>query len=119
MGDLMPKFIVTGTNYWGNIKAYLHKTLEDLQAPTPFMTQDIKGNTLYSRMSGEHYNPPKEVELKKGDYIMLITNDVFKKDNHHDFGHMICGHMHYYDGKNLLSVYTKKAWEPPQIESRF
>lgn len=110
----MPKFIVTGTNHWGRINVYLHKTLEDLQAPTPFMTKDIDSNTLYSKMNGDQYESPKEVELKKGDYIMLITVDDLKNDKEY-----VCGHMHYFDGESLVSVYTKKPWTPPQLESRW
>lgn len=110
----MPKFIVTGTNHWGTINVYLHKTLEDLQAPTPFMTRDIEGNTLYSRMHGEHYYPPKEIELKKGDYIMLITEDDLENDKEY-----VCGHMHFYDGENIVSVYTRKTWTPPKLDSRW
>lgn len=104
----MPVFIVTGTNQWGNIKVYLHKTLEDMQAPTPFMTSDIDGNSLYSKMSGDHYNPPKKVELKKGDYIMLITEDDLRTE-----GARVCGHMHYFNGNELISVYTKKPFNIP------
>ena len=108
------KFIVTGTNRWGNIEVYIHKTLDDLQAPTPFMTKDIDGITLYSRVSWKHYNPPKEVELKKGDYIMLITVDDLKNDKEY-----VCGHMHYFDGEKLISVYTGKPWTPPKLDTKW
>lgn len=105
----MPKFNIMGTNRWGNIMVYLHKSLYDMKAPTPFCTRDIHGNEIFSKMQGENYKEPCEVELKAGDYIMLITPEDVARD-----GKQVCGHMHYYNGKELISVYTKQPWNSPK-----
>ncbi len=99
------KVICTGTNIWGTISIYISAKLQEEQRPTPFATVDIHGNTIYSRMIGITYDQPKEVELKKGDYVMMLSPEDIKRD-----GDMACGHNHYFDGVRLISVYTKKEF---------
>ena len=98
------KIKITGIKYWGNIKTYLHTSLQDF--PTPFDAHDINGNKLYSQIgSSIILKEAKKVRLKKGDYVMLIANRERVK-----YGDTACGHMHYFDGNNLISVYTKEKW---------
>jgi hypothetical protein len=96
------KVLVIGINQWGTIKIYIASRLSENQRPTPFSTRDIEGNEIRSRMNGSTFKS-KEIELQKGDYIMLLTDEDLKRD-----GDMACGHNHYYDGEKLISVYTKR-----------
>lgn len=100
------KVLCTGTNIWGVIPIYLSANLKELQRPTPFATNDIHGRTIYSKMFGEDYPEPKMIELKKGDYVMMISEDDIRRD-----GDMACGHNHYFDGVKLISVYTKQEYK--------
>lgn len=98
------KIKVTGTNYWGRYKTYLHVSLQ--QQPTPMFAHTILGIQINSQMCFNKFNEVKEVELKEGDYVMLITKKDWK-----EFGKQTFGHMHYFDGKKLISVYTKKEYK--------
>jgi len=99
------KVIVSGINQWGMINIYISARLLENQKPTPFSTRDIEGNVIQSRMNGNTFKA-KEIELKKGDYIMLLTDEDLKRD-----GETACGHNHYFDGEKLISVYTKREFK--------
>lgn len=96
------KIKVTGYNIWGGHKIFIHKKLTEMDRPTPAMTRDRNGKTIYSELKGEHFDEPKEITLKIGMYVMLLLQSDLIRD-----GDQACGHNHYYDGKRLRSVYTK------------
>lgn len=100
------KVLVSGINQWGTINIYIASRLQEMQRPTPFTTCDIDGNEIRSRLQGESYVEPKMIELKKGDYIMMLTDKDLE-----EYGDMACGHNHYYDGVKLISVYTKEEFK--------
>ncbi len=89
---------------WGTHKVYIHSDIRKHEMTTPFTTLDIHGNTIHSKIEFEVF-PDKEVELKHGDYIMMSIESEVKKD-----GDQACGHMHYYNGRYLVSVYTKNKY---------
>jgi len=106
------KILATATNYWDCHVVFIHKRLEELQRPTPFMTRDIHGREIMSRII---FTPIPELEqmvtLKQGDYVMLILDKDIKKDPE-----SYCGHMHYFDGKNLVSVYNRRKYKGPRLD---
>lgn len=121
------KIKVYGVNVWGpvnskklheNICVFLHQDLKDMGRPTPFSTLDIQGNELHSRIRSNFFAEKRikygEVELAKGDYIMLLPMKDIE-----EYGDQACGHMHYYDGEKLISVYSKEENETEeQYKSR-
>ena len=109
------KIKVYGVNVWSSPRGevslatkcvFLHQDLKDMGRPAPFSTQTIEGYGLDSRHKGNFLAESRikngEVELIKGDYIMLLL-----KENIEEYGDSACGHMHYYDGEKLISVYAK------------
>ena len=97
------KIKVTGFNFWGGKKIFIHSKLTEKELPTPAMTRDRNGKTIYSELKFGHFDEPKEITLKIGMYVMLLLPSELIRD-----GDQTCGHCHYYDGKYLRSVYNKK-----------
>jgi hypothetical protein len=99
----------TGTNHWGPHEVYLHARLAELKLPTPFTSQNIHKQQINSRMFGEDY-PEKIIELQRGDYIMLLLDQDIKNHKY------ACGHMHYFNGRALVSVYSRKKYRGPRLD---
>lgn len=89
---------------------FLSQKLKDLERPTPFTSQTIEGYGINSRMKSNRLAEMRitagEVELIKGDYIMLLPNKDLE-----EYGDQACGHLHYFDGNKLISVYTKEEYK--------
>lgn len=89
---------------------FLSQKLKDEERPTPFSTLTIEGYGIHSRMKSNFLANSRiqdgEVILIEGDYIMMLPKKDIDK-----YGEMACGHMHYFDGNKLISVYTKEEYQ--------
>ena len=102
------KVKINGYNYWGSIRVYLHSALTQHNIPTPFSVRDIYGAEINSRLLGESF-PEQEIELQRGDYVMMLDWDEVKIYKEH-----ACGHLYYFNGYELRSVYTNRIYEPKE-----
>lgn len=111
---------VSGSNIYTNfrdkrIACFIHQRSVDSKLPIPFRTKSIEtpieefgdlDSTMNKDWCLEQRIVNGEVELQKGDYIMMTS-----KSDIEEYGDRACGHMHYYDGEQLISVYTKQPYE--------
>lgn len=105
---------VCGANSWGGNHTFIHQDLLDAKIPTPISTYDIYGKLIYSEVGNNTkvMNKHKgrivngEVELREGDYVMVLMYGDLQT-----YKERACGHMHYFDGEQLYSVYSYKPLE--------
>lgn len=115
---------VYGVNVWASprgevqlaplVPVFLAQRLKDMERPTPFSAMTIEGYGIHSRLSGNKILEDRilngKVILVKGDYIMMLP-----KADIAEYADAACGHLHYYDGEKLISVYTNEVYETDEM----